>query len=131
MAAHNPVNWFEIYVQDMPRAKRFYETMLGVSLTLLRAPEGELGEAGLEMWSFNMSPDGPGAGGALVKMPGVPSMPGGTMVYFWCEDCGIEEARIADAGGRVHRPKMSIGNYGFITLAFDSEGNMFGLHSMK
>lgn len=33
--------------------------------------------------------------------------------------------------GRVQRPKMSIGEYGFITLAIDTEGNMFGLHSSK
>jgi predicted enzyme related to lactoylglutathione lyase len=32
---------------------------------------------------------------------------------------------------RIQQPKMSIGEYGFISLAIDSEGNMFGLHSMK
>ena len=26
---HNPVGWFEIYVQDMPRARKFYESVLG------------------------------------------------------------------------------------------------------
>jgi len=26
---------------------------------------------------------------------------------------------------------MSIGQYGFIALAVDTEGNMFGLHSME
>ncbi len=34
-------------------------------------------------------------------------------------------------GGKVQRPKMSIGEYGFITLAFDTEGNMIGLYSQK
>jgi hypothetical protein len=38
---------------------------------------------------------------------------------------------VAAAGGKVHREKMSIGPYGFIVLAVDTEGNMFGLHSMK
>lgn len=28
----NPVGWFEIYVQDMPRAKAFYEAVLGFAL---------------------------------------------------------------------------------------------------
>jgi uncharacterized protein len=37
---------------------------------------------------------------------------------------------VADAGGRLVQAKMSIGPYGFIALACDSEGNMFGLHSM-
>jgi len=54
-----------------------------------------------------------------------------TLVYFGCEDCAVEEARVTPAGGRVERPKLSIGQYGFITLAFDTEGNLFGLHSMR
>jgi hypothetical protein len=35
------------------------------------------------------------------------------------------------AGGRLEREKMSIGPYGFIALAYDTEGNMIGLHSMQ
>ncbi len=35
------------------------------------------------------------------------------------------------AGGRIQRDKMSIGQYGFIALAIDTEGNMIGLHSMQ
>lgn len=31
---HNPVGWFEIYVQDMDRAKRFYELVFQVKLEL-------------------------------------------------------------------------------------------------
>ena len=42
MAAHNPVGWFEIYVQDMPRATAFYQTVLGVTLEKL-SDFGELG----------------------------------------------------------------------------------------
>jgi predicted enzyme related to lactoylglutathione lyase len=55
----------------------------------------------------------------------------GTIVYFECEDSAVEGARVAGAGGRIHREKMSIGQYGFIVLAVDTEGNMIGLHSMK
>ncbi len=33
--ANNPVNWFEIYVQDINRAKRFYEAVLQVKLESL------------------------------------------------------------------------------------------------
>ena len=39
--------------------------------------------------------------------------------------------RVEAAGGRLQRDKMSIGEYGNIALAFDTEGNMFGLHSME
>ena len=123
MARNNPVGWFEIYVQDAERARKFYEAVLQVTLQRLPGPD-------LEMWAFGMDMEAPGASGALVKMPGVPSG-GSTLVYFSCEDCEVEGGRVAGAGGKVHRDKMSIGQYGFIVLAVDTEGNMFGLHSTK
>jgi predicted enzyme related to lactoylglutathione lyase len=123
--AENAVRWFEIYVQDMARARRFYEAVLGVRLEQLGPAGGDL-----EMWAFQMSPDRPGAGGALVRAPGAPSIPGGTMVYFGCADCAVEAGRVVAAGGRIQREKMSIGEYGYIVLAIDTEGNLFGLHSM-
>jgi len=123
--AENAVRWFEIYVQDMARARRFYETVFGVKLERLGAVDQDL-----EMWAFQMSPDRPGAGGALVRTPGMPSMPGGTMVYFGCDDCAVEGGRVEKAGGRIQREKMSIGEYGHIVLAVDTEGNLIGLHSM-
>ena len=43
----NPVGWFEIYVDDMARARAFYEAMLGVTLTPLESP-------GIELWAFPM-----------------------------------------------------------------------------
>jgi predicted enzyme related to lactoylglutathione lyase len=121
----NAVRWFEIYVQDMARARGFYEAVLGVTLERLGPVDQDL-----EMWAFQMSPDRPGAGGALVRTPGMPSIPGGTLVYFGCEDCAVQGGRVVAAGGRIQREKMSIGEYGHIVLAIDTEGNLFGLHSM-
>jgi predicted enzyme related to lactoylglutathione lyase len=120
----NPVNWFEIYVQDMSRAKTFYETVLQVALT-------KLGNADLDMWGFPGSQTGSGASGSLVHMPGMPSGGNSTIVYFRCDDCAVEAKRAAASGGRVMKDKFGIGEYGFIALAFDTEGNLFGLHSMK
>ena len=122
--AENAVRWFEIYVQDMARARRFYESVFGTRLEKLESGD-------LEMWAFPMSDSHPGASGALVRMPGVPSMPGGTLVYFGCDDCAVEGGRVTAAGGKIERDKMSIGQYGFIVLAVDTEGNMIGLHSLK
>ncbi len=121
---NNPVAWFEIYVQDMARAKQFYESVLKVKLEKLNSP-------GLEMWAFPMAMDRLGASGSLVKMEGVPSGGNSTLVYFSCADCAVEAARAAELGGRVQREKMSIGEYGFIALVFDTEGNMIGLHSLQ
>lgn len=120
---NNPVGWFEIYVQDLDRAKAFYETVLGTTLTPLGTPD-------LQMLAFPGDMISTGSGGALVRMPGVPSGGNSVMIYFTCEDCGLEGSRVAAAGGTLHREKMSIGEYGFIVLAVDTEGNMFGLHSM-
>lgn len=130
MAGQNSVVWFELYVQDMARARAFYESVFETRLEELLVPEGA-DDAGLEMLSFPGGPERHGANGALCRMPGVPSAPGGTLVYFGCEDCGATGARVVAAGGRILREKMSIGEYGFIVLAFDTEGNMIGLHSMR
>lgn len=121
---HNPVGWFEIYVQDMPRAKAFYERVLAVELQKLEGTE-------FEMWAFPMHPDGKGASGALIHIPGCPTGGHGTMVYFTTTDCAIPAGLAAENGGEVHRAKFSIGPYGFIALVTDTEGNMIGLHSMQ
>lgn len=121
---NNPVNWFEIYVQDMERAKAFYETVLRVQLSKLETPN-------LEMWAFPMRQDGFGASGSLVKMPGVSSGGNSVLVYFSCADCAVEAARAEKAGGKIYKAKMSIGQYGHIALLTDTEGNMIGLHSMR
>ena len=121
---HNAVGWFEIYVQDMERAKRFYETVFQTKLEKIEIPEPE-------MWSFPMEMDRVGAGGALVKMPGFPSGGNSILVYFTCADCAEEESRVIEAGERIQRAKTSIGEYGFIVLAYDTEGNMIGMHSLQ
>jgi uncharacterized protein len=56
---------------------------------------------------------------------------GGTMVYFSVEDCSVEESRVVAAKGKIVRPKFSIGEFGWVTLCVDTEGNMFGLNSMN
>lgn len=126
MIGKNPVGWFEVYVQDMARARKFYESVFQVKLERLGSPD-------IEMWAFPMEQDVWGAAGALVKMEGFPAggTSNGVLVYFSCEDCAVEESRVPGAGGRIQRRKMSIGEYGFISLVFDTEGNMVGLHSMK
>jgi predicted enzyme related to lactoylglutathione lyase len=122
---NNPVGWFEIYVQDMDRAKRFYEAVFQLKLEKLMEDQE------MTMWSFPMVMDRFGASGVLVKMQGFPSGGNSTLVYFSCTDCAIEAGRILASGGRIQKEKTSIGQYGFIALGFDTEGNMFGLHSMQ
>jgi predicted enzyme related to lactoylglutathione lyase len=120
----NPICWFEIYVDDMERAKRFYQGVFGCELTHLSSAEPEL-------WQFPANQNGYGTSGALVKMEGFSAGHNSTVVYFSCEDCAAEQNRVAQYGGKIFREKFSIGEYGFIALATDTEGNMIGLHSLK
>ena len=55
----NPIGWFEIYVQDMARARKFYEAVLATKLEKLPSPD-------VEMWTFPMEAQAPGSGGSLV-----------------------------------------------------------------
>ncbi|MEQ1757424.1 MAG: VOC family protein [Vicinamibacterales bacterium] len=123
----NPVGWFEIYVKDMAKARAFYEAVLGVTLTALESPEPSVGT----MWAFPMEPNGSGASGALASMQGGEQPNGNaTIVYFSCADCAVEAKRVPDNGGHIVRDKFAIGQYGFIALVTDPNGNVIGLHSM-
>lgn len=125
---NNPVGRFEIYVQDMRPAKAFYESVFGTQFTKLENPALE---PGMVLWVFPMQQTGYGTTGALVQMPGFDSGANRVLVYFGCADCAVEAAKAEKAGGRIQKPKMSIGPYGHIALVFDTEGNMIGLHSMR
>lgn len=129
MKTKNPVVWFEIYVDDLQRAKTFYETVLSVKLDEMPTPE-DLKEE-MQMLSFPMEMNGEGASGSLTKMKGM--KPGGnsTIIYFSSEDCAIEEAKVEAAGGKVLKSKMSLSEFGFMVLAEDTEGNQIGIHSEK
>ncbi|PKO37740.1 MAG: lactoylglutathione lyase [Betaproteobacteria bacterium HGW-Betaproteobacteria-6] len=122
---NNPVGWFEIYIQEMERAKAFYQAVFDVELTRLETPPD------IEMWAFPMLPDGKGASGSLVKLAGCGSGDNSVLVYFSCADCAVQAAKAVKAGGKIHKQKMAIGQYGFIALVVDTEGTMIGLHSMQ
>ena len=118
-----PVGWFEIYVDDLVRAQAFYEKVFEVKLQALDSPA-------IKMLAFPMPGDLPGCTGALVKMPGTERPTGNAVIiYFTCLDCAVEARRAAENGGRIFKEKFSIGQYGFISLVHDTEGNMIGLHS--
>jgi len=119
------VSWFDIYVDDINRAQRFYETVLETTLGAMDDPNDD----SVQMRAFVDDYASHGAGGALVKLEHAKPGPGGSMVYFTCDDCAVEEGRVEAAGGSIARPKFSIGDHGFVSLIVDTEGNMVGLHS--
>lgn len=124
----NPLGWFEIPVKDMARATRFYESVLDIRLSPL--DDTQLPES-FEMMGFPMDDTGYGASGALVTQPEAAGNTPGVTVYFQCDDCAEQSARVVASGGMVVQPKLAIGRYGFIAMVEDSEGNLIGLHSRQ
>ena len=111
----NPMPWFEIYVEEMSRARAFYEGLLGIKLTL-----GDMSGGEMEL---------PGAAGALIKHPIREPNEQGYLLYFSVPDCAITAKWAEQAGVRVFEKKQPIGEHGFIVIIGDSEGNVVGLHS--
>ena len=71
----NPVGWFEIYVQDMQRAKAFYEAVQGYTLQPLSAPEGAGGNhPNMEMWAFPAQMGNPGPHALWSAYPTAPQV---------------------------------------------------------
>ena len=120
------IGWFDIYVEDMERAQAFYEEVLDTTLS----PMGDPNDPTAQMLAFGDDFVSHGAGGALVKLAHAKPGPGGSMVYFSCDDCAVEDARAVAAGGSVVQSKYSIGEHGFVSIIGDTEGNMVGLHSV-
>ncbi len=123
----NPVVFFDIYVNDIARAKKFYEAVFGVSLEKVDDPT----DSTVEMMFFPSEISQYGCTGSIVKRDGCPAGGGNTIIYFACEDCAVEEARVEDAGGKIVQSKFAIGQFGFCVVVIDSEGNTIGLHSEK
>ncbi len=120
----NPVGWFDIHVSNLDRAKKFYETVFSIQLTDLPI---EWGKQSL----FPFDHNSPNISGALVEKPDITPGRNNTVVYFETEDCIKEEGKIEVAGGKIVQPKVSIGDFGFVSIFIDTEGNTIGLHSRK
>lgn len=123
----NAIGWFDIFINDMDRAITFYQTVFETTLVKIGDPTDDK----VIMMSFPADMTKYGAGGALVKREGFGAVSGGTIVYFGVDDCAVEEARVTQNGGKVISPKMSIGEFGWVSICMDTEGNILGLSSMK
>lgn len=120
----NPVNWFDINVSNLNNAKEFYETVFNIKL--IDFPK-EFGKQS----GFPFDPKGINITGALVEKEDFMTSSSNTVIYFESEDCVTEEKLVVKAGGKIIRPKMSIGEFGFVSIFMDKDGNTIGLHSKK
>lgn len=118
----NPVSWFEIGVKDLERAKKFYTEVFQIPMQFIDMPDAP-------MYMMGDGGDSIGSGGALVMSKDNTPSTDGTIVYFNCQDVAVEGGRVEAAGGQLLFPKLSIGEFGFISQFIDTEGNRIGLHS--
>jgi predicted enzyme related to lactoylglutathione lyase len=117
------LNWFEIFVEDMPRAVAFYEGSLSL----------ELKEELFGGMPFGIFPaEGSGVRGALVKHPVRCPSAEGAIVYLNVAG-QLDEVlrRVPESGGAVMLAKTDIGEPGHIALIRDTEGNVVGLHAPR
>ncbi len=116
-------NWFEIPVSDFVRAKKFYETIFAIQLTVM--------EVGPKLGLFPADLKNGEVGGAIAFGKGYTATAEGTKVYLnGGEDLGKVLDRVEAAGGKVAVPKIQISpEFGYMGAFIDTEGNWVGLHS--
>ncbi|WP_299116552.1 VOC family protein [uncultured Winogradskyella sp.] len=117
------VGWFEIPVNDMQRAKQFYETVFNIEVK-----DVDFGE--LKMGWFPDNNGAYGATGTLIKQESYIPSKEGTLVYFMSQDVQNELDSVEVAGGKIYQPKTKISDeHGFMGVFIDTEGNRVALHS--
>ena len=121
----NSLNWFEIAVTDMDRARAYYSAVFA---TEIPAP--------MTMMAMEMAmlPAGDAkVGGALVKSQYHTPSTTGAWVYLNCNpSLQAVVDRVEAAGGKVVVPPMQISpEIGHMAAMIDSEGNQVALHAGK
>ena len=123
-SATNAINWFEIPVKDIPRAKKFYEQIFEIKMEEMEMP-------GMKYAMFPFTPMNGKVSGGLAQSPmHTPGMTGSIIYLNANPDLQNVLDRIEKAGGKITMPKTSIGPNGFMAFFSDTEGNNMALHSM-
>ena len=125
-ASVNILNWFEISVSDITRAKKFYETIFSIQME-------EMDMMGMKMASFPYDPMSGKLAGALVQSDMHKPSADGVKVYFnGNPDLDAALSKVEAAGGKIVMPKSKISDdIGQMAFFIDTEGNAVALHSQN
>ena len=121
----NALNWFEVPVTDTARAKKFYESILDITMD-----QTEM--MGMDMVFFPSSQEPNGkVSGALVRGEGYTPSANGAVIYLNANpDIQTVVERIGPAGGQILMPKTHISeDIGYMAFFIDTEGNKMALHA--
>ena len=120
----NAINWFEIPVTNLERAKKFYETILGSEMQVMEA-------MGMKSAFFAADLQN-GIGGCIIEGKGYEPTNKGSMIYLnGGEDLNGPLEKVEASGGKILLPKTAIGHNGYMAHFEDTEGNKVAFHSMK
>jgi len=123
-ATENSINWFEIPVADLERAKKFYETIFDIEMGAMEVSDQKL-------YTFPYDPTNDKVSGALVEDANAISKMDGVTLYLNANP-NIDKVidRIEAAGGKVLIPKTQISpEIGYMCFFNDTEGNRMALHA--
>ncbi|HEX3385862.1 MAG TPA: VOC family protein [Mucilaginibacter sp.] len=125
-ASANILNWFEISVSDIARAKKFYETIFSIQME-------EMDMMGMKMAMFPYDMTGGKLSGALVQSDMHKPSADGVKVYFnGNPDLDVALSKVEAAGGKITMPKGKISDeIGHMGFFIDTEGNAVALHSQN
>jgi predicted enzyme related to lactoylglutathione lyase len=119
----NAINWFEIPVTDISRAKKFYEIVFEIKMDEMEVP-------GMKYAMFPFDPMKGMVAGGLAQSPMHTPGATGSIIYLNANpDLQNVLDRIENAGGKITMLKTSIGQNGFMAFFTDTEGNTMALHS--
>lgn len=127
----NRVVHFEIYADDLGRAKKFYSDVFGWEFV------DWSNVTGTPYWGVMTAPmdsKEPGINGGMMQRTGLTVIPNSAVTGYVCtvQVENIDDAilKIESAGGNVAMPKYALGDMAFQAYYKDTEGNIFGLHQV-
>jgi predicted enzyme related to lactoylglutathione lyase len=123
-ANENTLNWFEISVTDISRAKNFYETIFNIRMETSNM-------MGMDMAFFPMEMGNGKAGGCLCKSDQhKPSADGVKLYLNGNPDLSTALSKVEVSGGKIIMPKTKISDdIGYMASFVDTEGNTIAIHS--
>lgn len=118
------VSWIEIPVENMERAKKFYEAIFEIQLQ-----EMKFGDLTMAFFPVDQT----GIGGALCQQKEHYKPSNNGIVIYLMADPGINLMleKVINANGKIFQVKKQISEnpeYGFMALIEDTEGNRIALY---
>jgi predicted enzyme related to lactoylglutathione lyase len=115
----NPFVHVELHTKDLPKARKFYESLFGWELKDMPMPGGE---------SYTMIGVGEGVGGGMMADSSVNPH---WLAYVGVDDVRAKTAQAKSLGATVLQDVMQVGEYGKMSVIRDPSGAVLALWQGK